>query len=189
MFKAHLPIRATLSAFILMEIKEKIAKFVYTLESIETARGWTLSQRDKALLCYSCKSPLFYIEVMWGIVDETRLYDDFKVIGRNHKQQYNLREVGFSLHCAECGKFEESYCKYFYPKEKLVCSWNDKELEYAEKEEISFYLSQFNKVGNFKPSYFSSELKYLKEKLNEYESNFQNKKRGSRNKKKRRSLK
>lgn len=148
--------------------KEKINKSVLTANSIEASRGWSLSQKDNPLLCYYCKSPLFYIEIIWGIVEELSLLG-IKVLGDNHKSHYSLREVGFNLYCAECGKFEEHYDKYFYPEDKLVCSWNDKELNLSEKEEISHCLSQFNQKGDFTPNYKSSQMMYLKNKLKEYE--------------------
>ncbi len=150
--------------------KEKIAKLVFTADSIENNKGWSLVQRENPLLCDYCKSPLFYIDIVWGVVEEVHLLG-IKVVNEDHKYHYFLREVGFNLYCAECGHFHEHYDKYFYPEDKVVCYWNDEELDYAEKEEIWYCLSQFNQKGDFIPRYKSSEMKYLKIKLEEYKLN------------------
>lgn len=165
--------------------KEKIAKLVLTLDGIENSRGWSLAQKDNPLLCYSCKSPLFYIEIVQGIVDETEIFKDIKVLEKEREPQYSLREVGFNIYCAECGKFEEHYDKYFYPEDKLVCCWNDKEIDFAEIEEIKHCLEQFNRRGDFTPNYNSQEMKYLKAKLIEYERKIKNSKQSSKSKERR----
>ena len=157
---------------------ERINKSVLTANSIETSRGRSLSEKDNPLLCYYCKSPLFYIHINWGVVDETEFYEHFKVVGRAHKFQCSLREVGFSLYCAECGSFEEHYDKFFYPNNNIVCYWNDEELDIADKEEILYCLLQFNRKGDFKLSYPSKEAEYLKRKLREYEDKHSKGKKG-----------
>jgi len=149
--------------------RERILKSVLTADSIETRRSWTLSSKENPLLCYYCKSPLFYIEIVHGIIDETNFYKEIKVLGKEREPQYYIREAGFNLFCAECGNFEEHYDKWFYPEDKLVCSWNDEEIDLAEIEEIKHCLEQFNRKGDFTPNYISKEMIYLKKKLREYE--------------------
>ena len=149
---------------------EKINKLVLTADSIECKR-WSLAQKENPVLCYYCKSPLFYAAIEWGIVEERELYG-IKVLGKEREPQYNIREVGLILYCAECGHFHENYSKYFYPEDKLVCSWSDEELNLAEIEEIKHCLEQFNRNGDFNPNYESKELSYLKEKLEEYEKKY-----------------
>lgn len=155
---------------------ERIQKSVLTADSIETGRGWTLAQKDNPLLCSYCKSPLFYVGVTWGVVDEQPLLG-IPVLGKQRKHCYGLREVGFQLYCAECGHFHEQYGKYFYPDDKLVCSWSDEELHLAELEELWYCLEQFNRRGDFTPRYQSNEMVYLKKKLLEYETAHRKKKR------------
>lgn len=148
---------------------ERINKLVLTADSIRSSDGWSLAHKNNPLLCDYCKSPLFYIEIVWGIVEESALFG-IKVLGKEREPQYALRELGFVLYCAECGHFHEQYDKYFYPDDKVVCYWKDKELEFAELQEIWHCLEQFNRKGDFKPNYNSPEMQYLKEKLKEYES-------------------
>ncbi len=152
-----------------MKELERINKSVLTADSIETRKGWSLAQKDNPVLCEYCKSPLFYVGIDWGIVEESSLFNDIKVIGKERNFQYYLREVGLILYCAECGNFNNHYSKYFYPEDKLVCSWNDEELDIAEIEEIKHCLEQFNRKGDFIPNYQSPEISFLKKKLVEYE--------------------
>lgn len=147
---------------------ERINKSVLTADSIECRRGWSLAQKDNPVMCLYCKSPLFYIEIVWGIVEEER-WSDIKVLGKEREPQYRLQEIGLNLYCAECGHYNESYYKYFYPQDKVVCSWNDEELDYAEIEEITYCLEQFNRKGDFTPRYHNHEMEYLKRKLKDYE--------------------
>jgi len=151
--------------------KEKITKLIFTADSIKTSKGWSLADKDNPLLCDYCKSPIFYIRVIWGVIDETAIFEDIKikVIGKEKEPQYSLREIGFVLYCAECGHFHEHFDKYFYPEDKQICSWDDEELDYAEKEEIWYCLQQFNQKGEFTPRYESTQMHYLKEKLKDYE--------------------
>jgi len=148
---------------------EKVIKLILKADSIKTGRGWTLAQYDNPFLCSSCKSPLFYVHITWGVVDETEMRE-YKVLGRNHKYQYWLREIGFGLFCAECGDFQENYWKYFYPDDRIICCWKDDELNLTELEEIKHCLTQWNSNGDFKPNYKSNDFDYLKNKLKEYES-------------------
>ncbi len=148
---------------------ERINKSVLTADSIETGRGWSLAQKDNPLLCFYCKSPLFYVEIVWGIVEERGLLWDIKVVGKEREPQYALREIGLNLYCAECGHFHNDYCKYFYPEDKVVCSWSDEELDFAEAEELKYCLEQFNRKGDFTPRFHNKEMDYLKKMLKEYE--------------------
>lgn len=148
---------------------ERITKLILTADSIELRRGWSLAQKDNPLLCSYCKSPLFYVEIVWGVVDVTEEYKDFKVFGKEREPQYALREIGLQLYCAECGHFHEPYASYFYLLEKVVCSWNDEELDIAEAEEIKHCLDQMNQKGDFTPNYRSIQMDYLKKKLVSYE--------------------
>lgn len=153
---------------------ERINKSVLTADSIES-RGWSLSQKDNPVLCFYCKSPLFYISIVWGIVEE-ELCGSIKVLGKEREPQYWMREIGLLLYCAECGHFHDDYHKYFYPQDKIVCSWDDEELDLAEAEELKYCLEQFNRKGNFIPTYHSKEMSYLKKKLKEYEEKYYSKK-------------
>lgn len=151
---------------------ERINKSVLTADIIKTGGSWSLSYKDNPVLCFYCKSPLFYVEIVWGIVEEEELLEGIKVLGKERKPQYALREIGLNLHCAECGHFHNNYYKYFYPKDKVVCSWNEEELDIAEAEEIKYCLGQFNRKGDFTPLYHNNEMAYLKRKLKEYEERY-----------------
>jgi len=161
-----------------MKEVERINKSVLTADSIEARSGWSLSQKDNPVLCYYCKSPLFYVGIVWGIAEERELLGDIKikVLGKEREPQYSLREIGLNLYCAECGHFHNDYCKYFYPEDKVVCSWIDEELDLAEAEEIKYCLEQFNRKGDFTPRYHDNEMAYLKKKLREYEDKYYDKK-------------
>lgn len=152
-----------------MKEVERINKSVLTADSIDVRRGWSLSQKNNPVLCFYCKSPLFYVEIVWGIVEEEELLG---ISISERKTNYSLREIGLNLYCAECGHFHDDYCKYFYPEDKVVCSWNDEELNLAEAEEIKYCLAQFNRKGDFTPNYSNQETDYLKKKLKEYEEKF-----------------
>ncbi|MEK6951836.1 MAG: hypothetical protein AABX29_02370 [Nanoarchaeota archaeon] len=158
-----------------MKETERINKSVLTADSIESKRGWSLAQKDGIVLCYYCKSPLFYFLKELGIVEESNLWD-IKVIHKEREPQYILREVGLLLYCAECGNFHDDYSKYFYPKDKLVCGWSDEELDIAEIEEIMYCLEQWNQKGDFTPRFKNSQMNYLKKKLKEYEEKYYGKK-------------
>lgn len=155
---------------------ERINKSVLTADSIGTREGWSLAHKDNPVLCFYCKSPLFYVEIVWGVVEEEELLKDIKVLGKEREPQYSLREIGLNLYCAECGHLHDDYCKYFYPEDKVVCSWDDEELDLAEAEEIKYCLEQFNRKGDFTPRYHSNEMAYLKNKLKEYEEKYKHNK-------------
>ena len=159
-----------------MKEVERINKSVLTADSIRTGDGWSLAMKDNPVLCFYCKSPLFYIRIVWGVVEEEEFLKDIKVLGKEREPQYSLREVGLNLYCAECGHFHNDYCKYFYPKDKEVCCWDDEELDLAEAEEIKYCLEQFNRKGDFTPRYNNEEMTYLKKKLKEYEEKYYSKK-------------
>ncbi|MDP1695044.1 MAG: hypothetical protein Q8L34_05900 [Candidatus Woesearchaeota archaeon] len=151
-----------------MKEVERISKSVLTADSIESRRGWSLAQKDNPVMCIYCKSPLFYVGISWGIVEEER-WKDIKIFNKQREPQYRLQEIGLHLYCAECGHWNETYHKHFYPEDKLVCNWEDDELDYAEIEEIYYCLEQFNRRGDFTPRYSSTAMEYLKRKLKEYE--------------------
>lgn len=159
-----------------MKEVERINKSVLTADSIETGRGWSLAQKDSPVLCFYCKSPLFYVGITWGVTEEKELLGNIKILGKEREPQYSLREIGLNLYCAECGHFHNDYSKYFYPKDKIVCSWSDEELDLAEIEEIKYCLEQFNRKGDFTPLYPNKEMGYLKKKLKEYEEKYYNNK-------------
>ncbi len=146
---------------------ERINKSVLIADSIKSTRRWSLAQQDNPVLCSYCKSPLFYLEIVWGIIEEEKR--EFKVMGKEREPQFWIREVGLNLYCAECGHFNDDYFKYFYPEDRLVCLWNDEELDLADIEEIKHCLEQFNRKGDFTPNYNSVEVVFLKKKLLEYE--------------------
>lgn len=159
----------------IMREVERINKLVLTADSIEGVGRWSLAQKENPVLCFCCKSPLFYVQIIWGVVEEEELFN-IKVIGKERKPHYSLRETGLNLYCAECGHFHDDYCKYFYPKDKEVCSWSDEDLDFAEIEEIKHCMEQFNRKGDFTPNYNSKEMIYLKKKLLEYEEKYFGKK-------------
>lgn len=105
-----------LSNFKMMKEVERINKSVLTADSIKARRGWSLTQKDNPVLCRYCKSPLFYVGIEWGIVEEEELFKDIKVVGKEREPQYWIREIGLILYCAECGHYHEDYFKYFYRK-------------------------------------------------------------------------
>lgn len=146
---------------------ERMNKLVLTADSVETKGGWSLAQKENAFVCDYCKSPYFFVRQEHGVIEEP---SDWQVVGQRRKDFYVLREIGLALYCAECGKFHEDYWKWFYPKDRIVCSWDDDELEYAEIEEIQYCIQQYNQKGSFKPAFKTGELNYLKEKLDEYEN-------------------
>mgnify|MGYP001570464852 FL=1 len=161
---------------------ERINKSVLTADSIEAGKGWSLAQKDNPVLCSYCKSPLFYIGIVWGVTEESNLLG-IKVLGKDRPFQYSLREIGLNLYCAECGHFNDNYYKYFYPEDKVVCTWSDEELDIAEAEEIKYCLEQFNRKGDFTALFHNREMDYLKKKLREYEGRNENQRRLKKRKK------
>lgn len=147
--------------------KNRLMKSVLTPNSIETRGMWSLAQKENVFLCDECKSPLMYVRQEHGVVEE-----EFAFPNLDGKEKYfALRVIGLALYCAECGTFQDDFYKYFYPEDKLVCSWDDDDLGLADLEEIQYCLQQFNNTGDFKATHESKEIRYLKEKLKEYIKN------------------
>ncbi len=143
--------------------KKRILKTVILPSEIE-ASTWGFSNHDNKINCDDCNSNLFYANITWGVVEEESTW---QIMGNRSKRTYALREIGLCLYCAECGCFEEDYAKWFYPKDKTVCTWD--ELDGAEREEVNHCLNQWDQKGTFTPLWKSSELNILKENLKEYE--------------------
>jgi hypothetical protein len=148
----------------MLQDTRRINKSIIIADSIE-ARGWSLAMKNNLFLCCDCKSPLFYVRQQWGIVEEG---DSYQVYGYKHKFYFALRVVGLALYCAECGEYNEDYDKYFYPKDKMVCTWDDDELGYAEQQDVEFWVDQLNRTENVIPRYTSKQGTYLKSKYDEY---------------------
>lgn len=155
-----------------MKEKERIPKLVLLPSSIE-CRGWSLADKDNTFECYDCKSRLFYVRQQFGIVDEGPMV--YQVLGYKNKDEPHIafRQVGLALFCAECGSFNDDFYKYFYPVEKTICTWDDDELAIAEKEEIELVIDIFNRTGKIeiKDMFGSSQLNYMKKKIEEYFKN------------------
>lgn len=151
--------------------RNTILKNVLTPNSIETRGSWSLAHKDNMVQCPECKSGLFYVRRQWGIVEEMcSLGKNVKIAGYRLGNKYlALREIGFALYCCECGGFEDNYDKWFYNDNQLVCTWDDDELDYAEREEIEQALSVYNHSGQVKANYESSAIVYLRNKIKEYE--------------------
>lgn len=147
-----------------MKAKDRIPKLVILPGEISDNTGFALNLNEDTVTCNDCGSHLFYIKIEWGVVVEEH---DYGILGNRSKRIYALREVGFALYCAECGQFEESYWKWFYPEDKVICTWD--EINGAEKSEIEYCLRQFDQKGDFTPQYKCAEVNLLKEKLKEYE--------------------
>lgn len=119
--------------------------------------------------CPYCNSNLLYIKITWGIVVEE---NEYGVMWNKSNRTYEIRETGFSLHCAECGDFIEHYIK-FYPEDRIIyefekdLSWDD-----YERNEVDYCLHQFNQKRDFTPNYKFGELNLMKDKLLEYEKKY-----------------
>ena len=162
--------------------KKFILKNVLTADSIDSRGSFGFGMEDNKVICDDCLSPLFYVAKTWGIVEETW---DYNVVGFRGKQNLALRELGLALFCSECGAFNDDFDTWVYPDEKVVCTWKDDGLDYAEKEVIQAAINSYNRTGEVKGFYESSEIKYLREKVREYEekNNIKTvKKNGKRNK-------
>jgi hypothetical protein len=144
--------------------RKRINKNIIVADSIDMGTGWALSQHDNIFMCGTCKSPLFYVVQRWAVVKENT---DYEVMGIG-KQYLVLRVVGLALYCAECGEFNEDYDTFAYRDEDIVCLWDDKEIEYTEKEEITYWLEQINHTGDFKPAYPSSAERIFRVKYEEF---------------------
>lgn len=150
-----------------MEIKKYVPKLIIPPGLLDT-KSFGISPDKDLITCEDCGSHLIYIKKSFGIVEESNFYH---IMGNKSKRVYSLREIGFTLFCAECGGFIESYSKYFYPEDLLVyCfdnGWYD--LDEDEKVEVEYCLSQFNQTRDFIPRYKFAELNKIKEALLEYE--------------------
>jgi hypothetical protein len=148
--------------------KDRIPKLVIKPGDINTER-FGLACNENLLMCYECKSPLFYIKINYGVTAEEY---DYGIVNNKSKRVYALREIGFNIYCAECGSFIENYNKFFYPDDKLVF-WDFMydELDDDERAEIDCCLNQYNQKRDFKARYKAPIFNELKEKLDEYEKN------------------
>jgi len=149
--------------------EKRIVEYVIVPDGIETRGHWTLAQKENMFECSTCGSHLFYVRQEHGIVDETQ---DRDILIAGWKYNYALRVVGLALYCAKCGEFMEDYFRYFYPKDALVCTWDDEDLEYEEIEDLRWMIHRYNTTGNIKKekgSYVSSEQRYVLSKIKKYE--------------------
>lgn len=121
----------------------RITKSVIIADSIEARSGWSVGDYDDLHLCDSCKSPLFYVRQLMGIVEE---HSDYQVWGRIGQDYLVFRVVGLALYCAECGEINESFYSFLFDKEKVVCTWEDDDLAYAERQQIEGWLDEYNKT-------------------------------------------
>ena len=144
------------------KMKDRIPKLIIKAEEIEA--NWNLKQEEQMFTCQSCGSMIFYIKKILGVVAEESL---FQIVGWRGKRNYQIREVGINLFCAECGKTNEYYHTFQYDKDAVVCNYDD--IDGEEVNEIEFCLRQFNEKGKFTPLFKTGEAKLLKEKLEEYE--------------------
>lgn len=165
-----------------MKIKNMMHKLVINPDDIQTDSGcWGLDLKEKGMWCPDCGSHLLYGTIEWGVVAEEL---DYGIMGYYDKRQYDLREIGFVFHCAECGCFIESYDKWLYPEDNLVMKYEDIDmLDGVERMEVDHCLRQFNQKKDFTALYKYSGLIKLKEKLLEYEKKHPLKKKESKKKK------
>jgi hypothetical protein len=148
--------------------KKGMIKYIVTMDSIETRGGWSLAQKENAKSCGTCGGHLFYVRQEHGVVDES---GDFEWRPKNERS-YCLRPTGLALYCGECGEFEDDFFKYFYPEDRVVCSWDDEDLEYEELEVLKHAIFLYNHTGKIDKnsmSYCPVEMLKLQEKLDEYE--------------------
>jgi len=120
---------------------DRILKIVIKPSKIEARNKWSLAEKENLWNCYDCKGHLFYARVEHGVVKENT---EYQILGHKNKTNYSLREIGMSLYCAECGSFQEFWNKNFYDTNQLIISWDDKELDGAEKEHIEQALEEYN---------------------------------------------
>jgi DNA-directed RNA polymerase subunit RPC12/RpoP len=149
-----------------MTEKKRILKSVIMSSDIESPARWGLEHHDNIYRCWDCGSNLFYVRLVWGVIDETKM-NDFPIYG--FRRNYSLREIGLGLHCAECGSRNESYDRFFYPKDYQVCSADDEEFDYAEMEQIKFILGFVNRNKDVPKDMLYGEGKYIIDKIAEYE--------------------
>ena len=138
--------------------KKRIIKSIILPDEIEHA--WGFPRSEDRYICYDCGSLLFYIRKIMAVVYEPL---DYGIVGYKDKTSLALRECGFKVFCAECGRFQEIY---FYQKDNVVCEFED--LDYAEAEEIDYCLSQYNQKHSYIPRYKSTAVLTLQEKIDEY---------------------
>ena len=149
--------------------KNTMLKNVLTAESIETKRSWGFNLKENIITCCDCLSPLFYLARHWGVVEEES-FSGIKIVGYRLGNKYlALREVGLVVYCAECGVFNEDYSTWVYPDKKIIVTWRDEEIDYAEREEIEQALSVYNNTGQVKANYESSAVIHLRKEIKEYE--------------------
>jgi hypothetical protein len=146
--------------------KKRIPKLILTPNQIESEDNWRFGGCEKLTFCDTCHSNLFYINKVYGVVVENLDYD---ILGYKEKRIFKLREVGLRLYCAECGEFEDDYSSFKYFKDEVIMDLS--ELDGGEKQEIEHCLDQYNHTHTFKENYGFTELKILKEKLDEYVKN------------------
>ena len=143
---------------------EQIRKLVIRPDEIEDKNSWRMSLNENLHSCMDCNSNLSYIKINWGVIMDD---NDYGIVGNRSNRTYELREIGLTVYCAECGAFHEHYSKWFYPEDRLVITFD--EIDDAERYEVEHCLHQFNQKGDFKFLYNWYQLKDLKEKLMEYE--------------------
>lgn len=149
--------------------KNTILKNVLTPNSIETRGSWSLAHKDNIIQCMECKGSLFYVRRQWGIVEEETMMG-IEVAGYKRGNRYLvMREIGLALYCGECGQFEDDFSTWVYPEDKTICTWDDEELGIAEKEEVYQAIDVYNHTGEVKANYESGQIRYLREKVKEYE--------------------
>lgn len=148
--------------------KERIPKLVIKPCDIQERKGsFQICSNENLVMCYDCKSPLFYTKIDWGVVAED---NEYGIINNKSNRVYSLREIGLVLYCAECGSFLEHYGKYFYPENNVVFwDFDFDEIDSDERAEIECCLNQFNQKGTFEARYKSNIFVELKAKLLEYE--------------------
>ncbi len=144
--------------------KKRIPTLVISPSEIGDRSLFGLNLNDNVIKCHECGSHLFYIKIEWGVVSEEH---DYGILGNKSNRVYYLREIGFVIYCSICSEFNENYGKYFYPEDKLVCTYD--EIDGPERAEIDHCLLQFNQKARFTPLYKCPEVRILKEKLQEYE--------------------
>lgn len=147
--------------------EERMPKLVIKPEFINTSWGYGLEDNVNLMICPFCLSPLHYIKINWGVVAENGF---IQVMHNRSERCYQLREIGLSVYCAECGEFIECYSKWFYPEDRMITNFYDlDELGMDERAEIQNCLSQFNQKGDFVSRYKSNVFDNLKEELKKYE--------------------
>ncbi|MFW9872095.1 MAG: hypothetical protein ACFFG0_03260 [Candidatus Thorarchaeota archaeon] len=147
----------------MLKEQNRIPKLILTPNQIDSNSSFQVADNEQLTMCDECKGTLFYIEKVWGVVCEDLIYG---IINYKEKRMFSFREIGLNVYCAECGEFNESYSKWFYPEDRLIMTFND--FENTEQIEIQHCLNQFNQKHDFKTNYKNFELDILKEKLNSY---------------------